>query len=65
MIAQFAQDHGMGMRFYRAPAVFLSDRLRPTTGGGESDLDDAIPDNLTQAGDRFLRLIAQLEGRTA
>lgn len=64
MLAQFALDNGMAMRFYRALAVFLSDRLRPTGSGGEADLDEAILDNLTLAGDRFLRLIAQLEGRS-
>lgn len=63
MLAEFAIDNGMAMRFYRAMAVFLSDRLQAMTGEGEADLDEAILDNLTLAGDRFLRLIARLEGR--
>lgn len=63
MLAEFALDNGMAMRFYRAMAVFLSDRLQAMTGEGDADLDEAILDNLTLAGDRFLRLIARLEGR--
>lgn len=61
MLAQFAIDHGMAMRFYRALAIFLSDRLRTTTGNGDAELDEAILDNLTLAGDRFLRLLAELD----
>ncbi|WP_353217787.1 cyclic nucleotide-binding domain-containing protein [Sandarakinorhabdus sp.] len=63
MLAEFALDNGMAMRFYRAMAVFLSDRLQAMTGEDSADLDELILDNLTLAGDRFLRLIARLEGR--
>ena len=65
MIAEFALDNGMAMRFYHALAVFLSDRLQAMNGEGDTDLDDSILDNLTLAGDRFLRLIARLERRNS
>ncbi len=64
MLEEFARDHGLAMRFYRALAVFLSDRLRTaTTGGHDMELDEGLLDTLSMAGDRFIRLIATLEGR--
>lgn len=64
LLAVFEQDQGFAARFYRALAVFLSDRLRSaTTPGGDNELDDLVLDNLQQAGDRFVRLVALLEGR--
>lgn len=58
----FEQDPGMGMRFYRALAVFLSDRLRAMSGGS-TELDEVVLDSLQQSGERFGRLVAMLEGR--
>jgi CRP/FNR family transcriptional regulator, cyclic AMP receptor protein len=63
MLAEFARDTAMGMRFYRALAVFLSDRLRTASGGDDNELDEGLLDTLSMAGDRFIRLIAMLEGR--
>jgi len=70
-------DVAFAARFYRALAVFLSDRLRETTSriagdaslvqkqswGAEVDLelDEGILDNLHVAGDRMRRLLALLE----
>ncbi|MBY8974307.1 cyclic nucleotide-binding domain-containing protein [Rhodobacteraceae bacterium NNCM2] len=69
LLAEFAANQGFAARFYRALAVFLSDRLRSTTGAvtGEeldNELDEGLLDNLHIAGDRMLRLIDLLEGRT-
>lgn len=77
--AELAGNQGFAARFYRAIAVFLSDRLRSTVGqlgygqakpespeeafALENELDDGLLDNLHVAGDRMLRLIAMLEGR--
>jgi len=64
LLAQFRSDEGFAARFYRALAVFLSDRLRSMAPGGAGDeLDEGILDALHVAGDRMLRLIALLEGR--
>jgi CRP/FNR family cyclic AMP-dependent transcriptional regulator len=63
MLAEFARDAAMGMRFYRALAVFLSDRLRTASGADDTELDEGLLDTLSMAGDRFIRLIAMLEGR--
>jgi len=66
IIAAFDADAGFAARFYRALAVFLSDRLRTATaqtGADDNELDEAVLDNLSMAGDRFVRLIALLEGR--
>lgn len=57
MLTKFQSDHGLAMRFYRALAVFLSDRLRTASGGGDAELDEGLLDNLQQAGERFIRLI--------
>lgn len=65
----FRTDHAMAARFYRALAVFLSDRLRATTEGvapeglGAGELDEGLLDTLHIAGDRLVRLIDMLEGR--
>ncbi|WP_416908121.1 MAG: cyclic nucleotide-binding domain-containing protein [Polymorphobacter sp.] len=65
ILAAFAQDAGFAARFYRALAVFLSDRLRSLSApvGGTAELDEGLLDTLSDAGDRFVRLIALLEGR--
>lgn len=68
LMREFAGNQGFAARFYRALAVFLSDRLRSTTSevAGEeldNELDEGLLDNLHVAGDRMLRLIDLLEGR--
>ena len=65
ILAAFATDPGFAARFYRALAVFLSDRLRSATapGGVDDELDEAVLDSVSMAGDRFVRLVAMLEGR--
>ena len=50
--------------------MFLSDRLRTATGGSageaaDGELDEGLLDTLHVAGDRFVRLLALLDGRTA
>lgn len=77
--AELDRNQGFAARFYRAIAVFLSDRLRGTVGqlgygtpgtqdaeeafAQEHELDDGLLDTLHVAGDRMLRLIAMLDGR--
>ncbi len=65
ILAEFERDSGFAARFYHALAVFLSDRLRSATSQDSDgdELDEAILDTLSQAGDRFVRLVALLEGR--
>ncbi|WP_432767579.1 MAG: cyclic nucleotide-binding domain-containing protein [Sphingopyxis sp.] len=65
ILAAFAEDSGFAARFYRALAVFLSDRLRSLSAPGrtEAELDEGLLDTISEAGDRFVRLIALLEGR--
>ena len=66
ILAEFDRDKGFAARFYRALAVFLSDRLRSATAndpGAAGELDEAILDTVSQAGDRFIRLVTLLEGR--
>lgn len=67
MDEHFVQDVGFAARFYRALAVFLSDRLRTATsgvaGGAAEELDDGLLDSLHVAGDRFTRLLDLLSGR--
>lgn len=72
-----AADVAFAARFYRALAIFLADRLRATTRrlgyGGAGDLDDeavledeldvGVLDTLSQAGDRFTRLLQKLAAR--
>lgn len=63
-------DIAFGSRFYRALAVFLADRLRatrrlPSADGGLADeemvvdgeLDPGIVENVSSAGERFIRLL--------
>lgn len=64
ILATFANDQGFAARFYKALAIFLSDRLRAhTANAAENELDDAILDTIHQAGDRFVRLLSLLNGR--
>ncbi|MBL0768533.1 cyclic nucleotide-binding domain-containing protein [Sphingopyxis sp. XHP0097] len=65
ILAAFAEDSGFAARFYRALAVFLSDRLRTLSApaGSQAELDEGLLDTISEAGDRFVRLIAILEGR--
>jgi CRP/FNR family transcriptional regulator, cyclic AMP receptor protein len=69
--AKIDADHGFGMRFYRALATFLSDRLRGRQSNGNSDgslaneaedeLDDSVLDGVSLAGERFNRLLEVLK----
>lgn len=67
-------DPSMAARFYRAVAMLLSDRLResrgqradslgPATDGelGPGELDPNVLDSVSQAGERFDRLLKGLE----
>ncbi|MDQ0471601.1 cyclic nucleotide-binding domain-containing protein [Labrys wisconsinensis] len=70
------EDPGFSSRFYRALAIFLADRLRAANhrlGQGEEgdlrgdaviedELDDTVLDTVSQAGERFHRLLAALSG---
>ena len=72
---KIAEDAGFGMRFYRAIALFLADRLRTAqqrkASGGKvtlqagdkaqaDELDDMLLDTVSLAGDRFDRLLRTL-----
>ena len=71
---RLAADPAFAARFYRALAIFLADRLRATThrlGYGrtgdldqsemlEDELDVGVLDTVSQAGDRFTRLLQRL-----
>jgi CRP-like cAMP-binding protein len=72
---KIAADSGFGMRFYRAIALFLADRLRTAqsrkTGQAtdladdsvqEDELDEMLLDRVSLAGDRFDRLLRTLSG---
>lgn len=62
----FREDTGFSARFYRALAVFLSDRLRSMMpGDAGNELDEGLLDTIHVAGDRMLRLIDLLEGKRA
>ena len=64
LLAAFERDTGFAARFYRAMAIFLSDRLRSaTTDGPDDELDEGLLDTVHQAGDRFVRLLSLLSGR--
>lgn len=65
LLEAFARDSGLGMRFYRALAVFLSDRLRTMSDGTGAEIDEGLLDTLTQAGDRFIRLTQAAIGEEA
>lgn len=72
--AKIDREPDFGLRFYRALSVFLADRLRGTVtrlgyqGEGslgkkellEGELDDTIMDNVSQAGERFNRMLNTL-----
>lgn len=63
LMREFETNDGFAARFYRALAVFLSDRLRamgPTDARDE--IDEGLLETLHVAGDRMLRLIDLLEG---
>lgn len=74
--AKIAADAGFGLRFYRAIALFLADRLRTAqqrkAAGGkvklntaevqEDELDEKILDALSLGGDRFDRMLRRLAG---
>lgn len=63
LMAEFRRNDGFAARFYRAMAVFLSDRLRAITPGADgNEIDELLLDNLHLAGDRVLRLIGLLDG---
>jgi CRP-like cAMP-binding protein len=71
---KIAQDLGFSARFHRALAVFLADRLRAANrqlGYGkqgdldtdamlEGELDSTVLDTLSEAGERFRRLLGML-----
>lgn len=72
--AHIESDPAFGMRFYRALATFLSDRLRGTVkrlgyGNGEGtlkeetadELDDSVLDGVSLAGERFNRMMDMLK----
>ncbi len=71
--ARMRQDAGFAARFYKAIAIFLSDRLRAmvaASGGGphaedgglEADeLDGSVLDRLHQAGARFDAMLRKLQ----
>jgi CRP-like cAMP-binding protein len=75
--ARLAEDDAFAARFYRALAIFLADRLRATTrrlgndiNGDlvsrtplQDELDIEVLDTLSQAGERFTRLLQILGGR--
>jgi CRP/FNR family cyclic AMP-dependent transcriptional regulator len=74
LIAKLAADDGFGSRFYRALAVFLADRLRDARRAsgnrsvaaaeiGDGELDAGILDRVSNAGDRFNRMLKTLSGR--
>jgi len=72
--AKLDLDTGFSSRFYKAIAIFLSERMRSTVGrmgyGAASDeaptdsneLDETILDNVHLAGARFERLLKKLIG---
>ncbi len=56
------KDTGMGARFYKSVATFLSDRLRRATDASYDDeLDDSVLDNVDRAGARFNMLARQVQ----
>ena len=65
LLSVFEQDPRFAARFYRALAIFLSDRLRTATAEGAAgdELDEGLLDTLHEAGDRFVRLMNLLAGR--
>jgi CRP/FNR family cyclic AMP-dependent transcriptional regulator len=77
LLRKLAGDHAFASRFYRALAILLSDRLRATerrmaygekeTGLGDEatrlkdELDPAVLDQVSIAGERFDRLLKLVE----
>lgn len=73
---KIAEDQGFGLRFYKALSIFLADRLRGTVrrlGYGDSgrldgdevmadELDEAVLDGVSLAGERFDRMLKVLMG---
>ena len=71
LAAKIDDDPSFGLRFYRALSMLLADRLRGTVSrlgydstrdlapGAvmEDELEEAVVDNVSQAGDRFSRLL--------
>ena len=73
LMAKLAADNGFGSRFYRALAVFLADRLRESRRSSgkrsvgaadiaDDELDVGILDRMSNAGDRFSRMLKTLSG---
>jgi CRP-like cAMP-binding protein len=77
LLDKLKQDTGFAARFYRALAMFLSDRLRTTTGllthygkhelspeekAEFDELDSNVLDNISMAGSRFDRMLKRLMG---
>jgi len=74
LTAKLESDTGFASRFYRAIAIFLSERMRSTVGRmgygddsqddqiEEDELDSNILDNVHLAGARFERLLQKLMG---
>ncbi len=74
LLEKLENDTGFASRFYRAIAVFLSERMRSTVGkmgyGDDApeeeidgdELDSNVLDNVHLAGARFERLLQQLMG---
>jgi CRP-like cAMP-binding protein len=76
LLRKLTTDTGFGSRFYKALAVFLADRLREmeqrlSANNEQSltaetmlkdELDVAILDNLSMAGDRFEWMLKVLSG---
>jgi CRP-like cAMP-binding protein len=74
--ARIQTETAFAARFYRALAVFLSDRLRTAVSRlgysngerdvaseAENELDEGVLDTLHVAGDRMRRMLALLDGR--
>ena len=75
LIQKLEQDDGFAARFYRAIAIFLSDRLRnlmfaqtnassgePAGDLEEDELDPNVLENVSLAGSRFERMLKKLKG---
>lgn len=74
MRAELRRNDGFAARFYRALAVFLSDRMRgfqtrqaggapgalAAEGALEDELDEGLLDTVSQAGESFTRMIRRL-----
>lgn len=65
LLLEFETNDGFAARFYRALAVFLSDRLRAMSPLDDAeDIDEGLLDTMHVAGDRMLRLMDLLEGES-